>query len=149
MKPFKLGLSISTISFSLCGIRLCSCYNKVNYDAWHTFKPLFLLLLLDGSLVQKFHFQFTKKKTGDKSRKKSDIVQFGRWCDSFSSALCLVLWWSSLFQPMKERVLSEFYYNIKLTCAYYKHAILIIHICFIQTIGDWRRLDTEINCDLL
>ena len=32
--------------------RLCSCYNKVNYDAWHVFKPLFLLLLL---LLEKGH----------------------------------------------------------------------------------------------
>ena len=38
---------------------------------------LVVLLLLAGSLVSKFHFQITKK-AGEKSRKRSDIVQFHR-----------------------------------------------------------------------
>ena len=46
-----------------------------------------LLLLLAGSLVPKFHFQLTQKKVKERSPKRSDKVQFGRWRDSFSSAL--------------------------------------------------------------
>ena len=46
---------------------------------------LVLLLLLAGSLVPKFHFRLTKKSL----REVREIVQFGRWRDSFSSALCL------------------------------------------------------------
>ena len=38
------------------------------------------------------------------------MVQFGRWCDSFSSAP--ILWYSTLFKPMRARVISEFYYKI-------------------------------------
>ena len=32
-----------------------------------------------------------EKKTREKFRKRSDIVQFGRWRDSFRSALCSIL----------------------------------------------------------
>ena len=45
---------------------------------------LVLLLLLSGPLVPKFHFQFLKKKTKEKSRKSSDIAQFGRRRGGFS-----------------------------------------------------------------
>ena len=47
---------------------------------------LVLLFLLSGTLVSKFHFQLTKKAR-EKSRKRSDIVQFGRWRDSSASCL--------------------------------------------------------------
>ena len=33
--------------------------------------------------------------------------QIGRWLDSFSSATCFVLWYSTLFLPMTTRVTSE------------------------------------------
>ena len=59
---------------------------------------LVLLLLFADSPVPKFHFQLKKKKTREKSRKRSDKVQFGRWRDSFNSALCSLLSWSTLFQ---------------------------------------------------
>ena len=45
-----------------------------------------------------------RKKAREKSRKRSDIVQFGRWRDSFSSALCSILSQSTLFQPMTARM---------------------------------------------
>ena len=44
---------------------------------------LVLLSLFANLPVPKFHFQL-KKKTRENSRRKSDIVQFGRWRDSFS-----------------------------------------------------------------
>ena len=59
---------------------------------------LVLLLLFADSPVPKFLFQLKKKKTREKSRKRSDKVQFGRWRDSFNSALCSLLSWSTLFQ---------------------------------------------------
>ena len=52
---------------------------------------LVVLLLHAGSLVSKYHFQLKKKKAKEKSWKRSDIIQFGRWCDSLSSALCSIL----------------------------------------------------------
>ena len=50
-----------------------------------------LLLPLAGSLVPKIHFKLTKKKAKKKPQKRSDIVQSGRWRDSFNSALYTVL----------------------------------------------------------
>ena len=47
---------------------------------------LVLLLLFPDLPVPNFHFQL-KEKTREKSRKRSDMVQFGRWRDSFSSML--------------------------------------------------------------
>ena len=73
---------------------------------------LVLLLLFADSPVPKFHFQLKKKKTREKSRKRSDKVQFGRWRDSFNSALCSLLSWSTLFQPTTARFISELHYNI-------------------------------------
>ena len=60
--------------------------------------------------VPEFYSQL-KKKTREKSRRKSNIVQFGRWRDSFSSALCSILSKSTLFQPMTACVISELYYK--------------------------------------
>ena len=48
-----------------------------------------LLLLLAVSLVSKFPFQLTIKKAREESRKRSDIIQLGKWRES--SALCFVL----------------------------------------------------------
>ena len=42
---------------------------------------LVLLLLFPDLPVPNFHFQL-KEKTREKSRKRSDMVQFGRWRDS-------------------------------------------------------------------
>ena len=73
---------------------------------------LVLLLLLAGSLqFRNFTFNY-RKKAKKKSRKRSNIVQFGRWRDSFSSALCSILSQSTLFQPMTARVISELYYKL-------------------------------------
>ena len=47
---------------------------------------LVLLLLFPDLPFPNFHFQL-KEKTREKSRKRSDMVQFGRWRDSFSSML--------------------------------------------------------------
>ena len=45
---------------------------------------LVLLLLFTDSPVPKFHFQWKKKKIREKSKKRSDIVQFSIWNNSFS-----------------------------------------------------------------
>ena len=63
------------------------------------------------------------KKAREKSRKRSDIVQFGRWRDSFSSALCSIFSWSTLFQPMTARVISKLYYKFP------KGTRLTSHVC--------------------
>ena len=60
------------------------------FGAWHACKPLF------GSSVATCWLAYSdisinEKKAREKSRKKSDIAQFGGWRDSFSSALCFVL----------------------------------------------------------
>ena len=52
---------------------------------------LILLLLLAGSLqFRNFTFNY-RKKAKKKSRKRSNMVQFGRWRDSFNSALYSIL----------------------------------------------------------
>ena len=63
------------------------------------------------------------KKAREKSRKRSDIVQFGRWRDSFSSALCSIFSQSTLFQPMTARVISKLYYKFP------KGTRLTSHVC--------------------
>ena len=70
----------------------------------------FFCCYLPARLFRNFTFNY-RKKAKKKSRKRSNIVQFGRWRDSFSSALCSILSWSTLFQPMTVRVISELYYN--------------------------------------
>ena len=107
--------------------RLCSRFNNVNYGTRHVYKPWFGfgLLLLADSLVPKFHFQLSKKAR-EKSRKRSDIVQFGRWRDSFSSALCSILSQSTLFQPMTARVISKLYYKFP------KGTRLTSHVCTVE-----------------
>ena len=62
----------------------------------------------------KILLSINEKKAREKFRKRSNIVQFGRWRDSSSSALCSILSQSTLFQPMKARVISELYYYIKI-----------------------------------
>ena len=57
----------------------------VNLQSNWAWKPLELGLSI-CSLVPKFHFQLTKEKLGP-----TYIVQFGKWRDSFSSALCSIL----------------------------------------------------------
>ena len=52
---------------------------------------LVLLLLFAGSLLPKFHFQLMEKKVIKKFWKWSDIVQIGRWRDSFSPAPVFVI----------------------------------------------------------
>ena len=42
---------------------------------------------------------FPSTYQGEKFWKGSKIVQFGRWCDSFSSTLCSIPSQSTLFQP--------------------------------------------------
>ena len=42
---------------------LCSRYTNVNYRAWHVYKPLFSSSVATGSLVMKFLFQLTKRKS--------------------------------------------------------------------------------------
>ena len=59
---------------------LCSLYSNVNYCAWHFCKLLFACSEISLSI--------NERKARNKSRKKSDIIQFGRWLDSFSSVLC-------------------------------------------------------------
>ena len=44
------------------------------------------------------------------------MVQFGRWRDSYSSALCFVLWKSTLFQPMTARSLSFNFFSPLRAC---------------------------------
>ena len=65
--------------------RLYSRYNNVDYGAWHVHEPLFW----PTRLFRNFAFNY-RKKIGEKSRKRSDIEHFGRWPDSFSSALCTI-----------------------------------------------------------
>ena len=92
-------------------VRLCSRYNKVLITAPGMFTNLclVLLLLLAGSLVPKFFSFNQRKKAGEKSQKRSDIVQFGRWRDNFSLALCYMRVQSTLFQPITARDISELY----------------------------------------
>ena len=70
--------------FSFEDFRICSRFNNVNYGAW------FFCCYLPARLFRNFAFNY-RKKAKKKSRKRSNIVQFGRWCDSFSSALCSIL----------------------------------------------------------
>ena len=99
-----------SISFTLWGF---SSLLTLQYGAWHVYKLCLVLLLLFVDLpVPDFHFQLKKKKTREKSRRKSNIVQLSRWRDSFSSALCSILSKSTLFQPMTTCVISELYYKI-------------------------------------
>ena len=72
---------------------------------------LVLLLLFADSPVPKFFFQLKRKKTWEKSRKRSDIVQFGRCRDNFSSSVCSALSQSMLFQPMIASIISELCYK--------------------------------------
>ena len=89
-KPPKLGLPIS---FPLWGFSSPVTFTQVTALSKFTNLCLVLLLLLAGSLVPKFHFKrLTKKKAWEKSGKWSDVAQFDRWRDSFSSALCFTLW---------------------------------------------------------
>ena len=88
-KPSKPGLSIS---FLFEDFRLCLRYSNLNYGAWHIHKPFFGSSVATCRLAfPKFHFQLMKKAR-EKSRKRSDIVQFVRWRDNFSSGLCFVFW---------------------------------------------------------
>ena len=89
-KPPKLGLPIS---FPLWGFSSLVTFTQVTALSKFTNLCLVLLLLLAGSLAPKFHFKrLTKKKAWEKSGKWSDVAQFDRWRDSFSSALCFTLW---------------------------------------------------------
>ena len=106
-KPSKLGLSIS---FPLWGFS--SLLTLYAAPGMFTNFSLVLLLLFADLSVPIFHFQLKKKKTREKSRRKSDIVQLSRWRDSFSSALCSILSKNTLFQPMTACVISELYYKI-------------------------------------
>ena len=74
-KPLKLG--------GFEDFCLCSRYSNVNYRAWHFCKPLLACSEISLSI--------NEGKARKKSRKRSDIVQFGRWRDSFSSVLCSIL----------------------------------------------------------
>ena len=88
-KPSKPGLSIS---FLFEDFRLCLRYSNLNYGAWHIHKPFFGSSVATCRLAfPKFHFQLMKKAR-EKSRKRSDTVQFVRWRDNFSSGLCFVFW---------------------------------------------------------
>ena len=50
----------------------------------------FFCCYLPARLFRNFTFNY-RKKAKKKSRKRSNIVQFGRWRDSFGSALCSIL----------------------------------------------------------
>ena len=71
---------------------LCSRYNNVNYGAWHVCKTFvwFFWCYLPTWLFRNFTFQKTWRKV-------PDIVRFGRWRDSLSSALCSIYTYIILF----------------------------------------------------
>ena len=71
---------------------------------------LILLLLLAGSL-QFRNFTFNYQKAKKEVPEKLEHSTIGRWRDSFSSALCSILSYSTLFQPITARVISELYYK--------------------------------------
>ena len=70
--------------------RLCSRYNKVNYGTWHVYKSLFGSSVATCRLAC-FEISLSTdiKKAREESRKRSDIIQLGKWRES--SALCFVL----------------------------------------------------------
>ena len=83
------------------------------YGAWHVYKLFFGSSVAICRLVcSDISLPIKEKKTREKSRRKSDIVQLSRWRDSFSSALCSILSKNTLFQPMTACVISELYYKI-------------------------------------
>ena len=64
---------------------LCSHHSSITAPGMFTNCCLVCLLLFSDLPVPKFHFQLQKKKkTREKSWKRLDMVQFGRWHDSFS-----------------------------------------------------------------
>ena len=74
-----------------------------------TFVWFFCCYLLTR-LFRNFSFN-SRKKTWEKSRKRSDIVQFGRCRDNFSSSVCSALSQSMLFHPVTARIISELCYK--------------------------------------
>ena len=66
MKTFKTQTVLFVFSLieDFC---FCSCYNNVNYDAWHVCKPLFGFSVATSVLVPKFNKP--KKKAREKSGK--------------------------------------------------------------------------------
>ena len=80
----QLGIYLLNITcFIFEDFYLCSRYSNVNYCAWHFTKPLLA--------CSEISFSINERKARKKSRKRSDIVRFGRWRDSFSSVLCSIL----------------------------------------------------------
>ena len=49
----------------------------------------FFCCYFSARLLRNFTFNQRKKKAREKFWKRSDIIQFGRWCKSFSSAYAL------------------------------------------------------------
>ena len=71
---------------------LFSRYNNVNYSAWHVYKPLFgTSVAICRPACSEISLSIDEKKAREKSRERSDIIQFGKWRDGFSSSLCFVL----------------------------------------------------------
>ena len=67
---------------------LYSRYRKVNYGVWHFHNPLFASSLANFRLAEKNE---NEKKLERCPGERSDILQFGKWRESFSSDLCFVL----------------------------------------------------------
>ena len=63
-------------------------YRKVNYGVWHFHNPLFGSSLANFWLAEKNE---NEKKLERCPGERSDILQFGKWRESFSSDLCFVL----------------------------------------------------------
>ena len=105
-KPLKLGKKF--ISFPLW--RFSSHVIVTSVMALGMFTNFFWLICcyLPAHLLRSFTFNWWKKAR-EKSGNWSGIVKIGRWCESFSSAPCFVLWYSTLFLPMTACVISELF----------------------------------------
>ena len=59
--------------------RLCLLYSNVNYGAWHVYKPLFGYSVATFRLTcSEMFLSINQKKTREKSRKRTNIVQFNK-----------------------------------------------------------------------
>ena len=86
VRKHAIQLSVKTVKtrtvYFVLFLRICLCSRYSNL----TYAPDIFANLC--SLVPKFHCQLTKEKLERSPGKRSDIVQFGRWRDNFSSVLC-------------------------------------------------------------
>ena len=70
---------------------------------------------LAARLFRNFTFNY-RKKARERSRKRLDIVQFGGWRDSFSSALCSILSYKMFREigaPWLVRTISLYFHNAR------------------------------------